>query len=561
MPPSATRQPFQPLQLSLDEMVTAAAGSSEWRTDPITSRRMASRIGFGGGGLIRLQDLGPLAFLGGLFSVAKSLVDHIGEAGVVVEGWAESVYGPLFGTGAFDAANKGVGTYTTFLQVQNAEGSRWDRAQAMVDGWTALQNGMSPAMRANTPFARPVQDSGYDLGKEQRELTQAWSLPVSTKLAVDIRALPRDDPRRLSFMAVGGSTEEGACSRAVLATWPSPTNRMLRTQWYVGFQMYFGMALVVLEPFRGVRIGATQLRCDRHGYNLQTARLAEGHWNSAHDAVKHMLQDIARAMGVQSTAEVMNLFSPHLPQAAQTQFASAGGTRVGYVPDLLVYLQPPVLGEIKGVRPCKTQHWSPAQAAASFNEYACAVNRREALVNTELLNRADRLDQEFNGTPVGTVGPLGAAFRQYGDGQKCVTGLVFGAFGEVSGNVARLLRSLVKKGADTLYPQMAAASMGHCEASLLWQARRKLGAAMWTANADVVLHRMQYLGGEASRQRSQQHRARRHFFPGGDPAAATHAHRMAANGFDVGGDYRRYRRRTDATPAGAVPQAAHGSAG
>ena len=46
---------------------------------------------------------------------------------------------------------------------------------------------------------------------------------------------------------------------------------------------------------------------------------------------------------------------------------------------------------------------------------------------------------------------------------------------------------------------MASASMGHCEASLLWLARRKLGAVMWAANADVVLHRMQYLGGEASR--------------------------------------------------------------
>ena len=173
LPPSATSQPFQPLQTSLDEMVTAAAGSSEWRTDPITSRRMASGVGFGGGGLIRLQDLAPLAFLGGLFSVAKLLVDHIGEAGVVIKGWADPVYGQLFGAGAFDAAHKGVGSYTTFLQVQDAAGVRWGRAQAMVDEWTELRNGMTPAARAGTPFARPVQDSGHELGKEQRALTQA----------------------------------------------------------------------------------------------------------------------------------------------------------------------------------------------------------------------------------------------------------------------------------------------------------------------------------------------------------------------------------------------------
>ena len=110
-------------------------------------------------------------------------------------------------------------------------------------------------------------------------------------------------------------------------------------------------------------------------------------------------------------------------------------------------------------------------------------------------------------------------------------------------------------------PQMASAPMGHCEASLLWMARRKLGAVLWAANADIVLHRMQHLGGEASRQRSQQHRARQHFFPGSDPAAATHAHRQAANGFDVGGDHRRHRRRADSAPAGAAPQSAFGAAG
>ena len=102
------------------------------------------------------------------------------------------------------------------------------------------------------------------------------------------------------------------------------------------------------------------------------------------------------------------------------------------------------------------------------------------------------------------MGPLGAVFRQYSDGQTCVAGLVFGAFGEVSSNVSRLLRSLAKKAADVLYLQMAAASMGQCEASLLWQARRKLGAMIWMADTDVILHRLQYLGGKASRRRSQQ---------------------------------------------------------
>ena len=115
--------------------------------------------------------------------------------------------------------------------------------------------------------------------------------------------------------------------------------------------------------------------------------------------------------------------------------------------------------------------------------------------------------------------------------------------------------------ADTLYPQMAAESMDHCEASLLWQARRKLGAAMWTANADVALHRMQCPGGGGLAATVTAAPSPQIFSPGGDPAAATHAHRMAANGFDVGGDCRRHRRRTDAAPVGAAPQSAHGAGG
>ena len=46
-----------------------------------------------------------------------------------------------------------------------------------------------------------------------------------------------------------------------------------------------------------------------------------------------------------------------------------------------------------------------------------------------------------------------------------------------------------------------------------------------------------------------------------DAYVVENAHRMAANGFDAGGDYRRRRRRSGATPAGAAPQAAHGAGG
>ena len=62
-------------------------------------------------------------------------------------------------------------------------------------------------------------------------------------------------------------------------------------------------------------------------------------------------------------------------------------------------------------------------------------------------------------------------------------------------------------------------SMHHCQANLLWQARRNIGAAIWAANADLILHRILPLGGSASRERSRQRHVQHQFFRGGDPAA------------------------------------------
>ena len=74
----------------------------------------------------------------------------------------------------------------------------------------------------------------------------------------------------------------------------------------------------------------------------------------------------------------------------------------------------------------------------------------------------------------------------------------------------------------------------------MWQARRDVGATIWAANADLILHRIQHLGG-ASRERSRQRHAQHQFFQGGDPATATFAHRNAAAGLDGQADYRRWR--------------------
>ena len=117
----------------------------------------------------------------------------------------------------------------------------------------------------------------------------------------------------------------------------------------------------------------------------------------------------------------------------------------------------------------------------------------------------------------------------------CIHGHVIGMVGGISAGLTRSIRAV--EGAEKLFNQMESSSMRHCQATLMWQARRDIGATIWAANSDLILHRIQHLGGAASRERSRQRHAQCQFFQGEDPATATFAHRNAAAGFDGQADY------------------------
>ena len=132
------------------------------------------------------------------------------------------------------------------------------------------------------------------------------------------------------------------------------------------------------------------------------------------------------------------------------------------------------------------------------------------------------LARAYSTSTAGQQGPFETALRQYGDGgDHCIQGLCVGIFGGISSGITSLRRILAQHGAERLIQRMGSSSMKHCQATLLWLARRDLGAVLWSANADLILHRIQHLGGAATRERSRQRHAQQHrFFPAGDPAAA-----------------------------------------
>ena len=273
----------------------------------------------------------------------------------------------------------------------------------------------------------------------------------------------------------------------------------------------------------------------------QCCRLKQGTlpgdgWRTRHDAINWSFSRFSTACQVPMTVEVYNLLCQHISQGGQRHFTGTQSrrNRQGKIPDGIIHLAPDVLYEVKTISASPTHYGHLGNLSA--------VDRREAKINGEYMATARAIDQKWNATPPGTQGPFETALRGFGDGaDHCIHGHVIGMFGGISAGLTRSVRAVAQKGAENLFNRMGSSSMRHCQATLLWQARRDIGATIWAANADLILHRIQHLGGAASRERSRQRHAQYQFFKGGDPAAATFAHRNAAAGFDGQADYRRWR--------------------
>ena len=128
-----------------------------------------------------------------------------------------------------------------------------------------------------------------------------------------------------------------------------------------------------------------------------------------------------------------------------------------------------------------------------------AVDKRAGKINAGYMDTAHAIDVKWNATIAGQQGPFETALRQYGDGgDHCIHELCGGMFGGISSGMTSLLRILAQHGAERLIQRTGSSSMKHCQVTLLWLARRDLGAVLWAANADLILHRIQHLGGAAT---------------------------------------------------------------
>lgn len=118
------------------------------------------------------------------------------------------------------------------------------------------------------------------------------------------------------------------------------------------------------------------------------------------------------------------------------------------------------------------------------------VDTRANRVSKECVKDARELDQERNGVPEGTVGPVEAKLLSFGK----VVGLVFGAFGEASDGVHALVRRLAGVAVQRGQHDLGWWGGRDRLSAMVWSLRRMVGMVAWRALVRLRLHRLRFVG-------------------------------------------------------------------
>jgi len=243
-------------------------------------------------------------------------------------------------------------------------------------------------------------------------------------------------------------------------------------------------AALVGEPIANLR----QV-LDAHGARLTTATVQGDGWRTQHDAIKWQLVQDAREMQFRLRPEVYGLFAASIPQAGRrTLDGMSMRKRQGLVPDFLVHApfdgpERPLLFELK------TVHYG--SSTYGNQEARChAVKCRANALPAEYAAKAREVDQRYCGTERGAVGPVQARLRTL----EPVRGLVFGAWGEGSPALHKLLTVMAQCGAQCHWRGMRCEDPGNAIGTLAWLLRRRWGLTALRENARLKLERLQYVG-------------------------------------------------------------------
>ena len=143
----------------------------------------------------------------------------------------------------------------------------------------------------------------------------------------------------------------------------------------------------------------------------------------------------------------------------------------------------------------KTLHFGSSAYLRTAAARCNAVARWAAQLLGEHARKAKRVDDHYCGTAQGELGPVSTRLQAF----EPVKGLVFGAWGEVSPDVAALLKALTAAGAERHWCSMTAPAPSQARGSLAWLLRRRWAMTAVRENARLLLSRLDQVGSGAHR--------------------------------------------------------------
>ena len=425
-----------------------------------------------GAGLRSLAQLAPAAFLGTLCRTVPLLADR------VVSGRLVAGFMPLL-TQALEVdpavGNDPLMRIQAFSQTRSALAAAFHTAWDQILGETRNLGEESLA----EVFCRAArQGKGV-----QHALTSFREKARFQALDVELRGLAATDMRKAAWLNVD------RFSTVWVSAWPTEDLQFSSPEFREMSTFYFGLPSPACAAHVGEPIANRRTTLDAYGTRLTTLTLPGDGWRTQHDAIKWRLVQDAREMSFRLREEVYGLFAACIPQAGRAQ---ADGMhlrkRQGLVPDFLVHAaldgpERPLLFELKTLH-YGSSTYTPAEARCH------AVATRASALPAEYTNKARMVDRRFCNTSTGDVGPVEAKLRTF----EPVRGIVFGAWGEASPVVSKLLTLMAKSGALRHWRSMRCSDPAHAVGVVAWLLRRRWGLTALRENARLKLDRLTHVG-------------------------------------------------------------------
>ena len=356
--------------------------------------------------------------------------------------------------------------------------------RALRPAWGSLQAEMGA--EPDGVLRPPPDGAGAGVLKLQHDITLQREARRFQALDVACRSLPAADMRRQAWQNLD------SFSTVWVSCWPRRDAHLADDEFREVCTRCVGLPSPACAPHAGDRIAGGRHTLDRNGMQLTTLPLPGDGWRTQHDCLLWRMVEDAREMGVAVQPDVYGLFAACIPQHGRGRFQGLSvRKRQGLVPDMLCTVQWDGHGPARRLLfELKTLHWGTSTYPWEATGRCTAVGNRAAQLPAEYGNKARQVDELYCGTARGDVGPVTARLRAFDP----VKGLVFGAWGETSPDVGRLLSALATSGAQRHFRRMGAATPAEAHGALGWLLRRRWSMTAVRENARLLLARLEFVG-------------------------------------------------------------------